>query len=100
MKSVSPEKSIQERLFQFLSEVWIPNLIATLCSMKSMVYISSTTATISMLIPQDIVDGGRPSSSLLQRSTHDHDLSYISKLYPFRVFGLLQFPDAPAQTKG
>nr|POE92091.1 hypothetical protein CFP56_29635 [Quercus suber] len=57
MKSVSPEKSLQKRLLQFLSSVLIPNLIATLCSMKSMVYISSTTATISMLIPQDIVDG-------------------------------------------
>ncbi|KAF3974362.1 hypothetical protein CMV_002315 [Castanea mollissima] len=57
MTSVSPEKSLQERLFQFLSKDLIPNLIATLCSMKSMVYISSTTATISMIIPQDIVDG-------------------------------------------
>ena len=117
LKSVSPEKSLQERLLQFFSNVLIPNLIATLCSMKSMVYISFTTATISMLIPQDIVDGrpvpvffydfyvnstrycGRKaSSSLLQRSTHD--LSYISKLYPFRVFGLLQFPDGPAKAKG
>ena len=42
--------------------------------------------------------GRKASSSLLQRSTHD--LSYISKLYPFRLFGLLQFPDGPAQTKG
>ena len=42
--------------------------------------------------------GWKASSSLLPRSTHD--LSYISKLYPFRVFGLLQFPDGPAQTKG
>ena len=57
MNSVSREKSLQERLFQYLSKVLIPNLIATLCSMKSMVYISSTTATISMIIPQDIVDG-------------------------------------------
>ena len=57
MKSVSPEKSLQERLLQFLSNVLIPNLIDTLCPMKSMVYISFTTATISMLIPQDIVDG-------------------------------------------
>ena len=57
MNSVPPEKSLQERLFQHLSKVLIPNLIATLCSMKSMVYISSTTATISMIIPQDIVDG-------------------------------------------
>ena len=42
--------------------------------------------------------GWKASSSLLPRSTHD--LSYISKLYPFRVFGLLQFPDGPPQTKG
>ena len=35
--------------------------------------------------------GWKASSSLLPRSTHD--LSYISKLYPFRVFGLLQFPE-------
>ncbi|KAK9997467.1 hypothetical protein SO802_022153 [Lithocarpus litseifolius] len=57
MKSVSPEQSLQERLLWRLSKVWIPNFIATLCSMKSMVYVSSTTATISMLVPQEIVDG-------------------------------------------
>ena len=44
-------------LTQLVTLLFLSLLIATFCSMKSMVYISITTATISMLIPQDIVDG-------------------------------------------
>ena len=86
MKSVSPEKSLHERLLHFLSNVLIPNLISILCSMKSMVYISSTTATISMLIPQDIVDGrpipgqNLPNSSFLEKNLlHSMRMKHFSK---------------------
>ena len=97
MKSVSPEKSRQERLLQFLSNVLIPNLIGYFL-LHEINGLHLLHYGYDFYVNSIRYCGRKASSSLLQRSTHD--LSYISKLYPFRVFGLLQFPDGPAQAKG
>ena len=56
MKSVSPEGSLKESLLPCSNKDGVSTFMNS-CSMKSIVYISSTAATISVLLPQKKVDG-------------------------------------------
>ena len=57
MKSVSPEQSLlQESLLPRSNKVGVSNFF-TLWLMKLILYISSSVATVSLLLPQEMVDG-------------------------------------------
>ena len=71
MKSVYLEPSMVESLLQ-LVEVVFSILITTLCSMKSVTYISSVFVTISVLLPQVDVDGSMVPVFFRDRSTAYH----------------------------
>lgn len=72
MKSVYLEPSMVESLLQRLKVVGLSNLSTTLCSMKSITYISSVSAIISMLLPQVDVDGSMVPVFFGDRSTDYH----------------------------
>lgn len=81
MKPVSPERSLQESLVPRLNKIRVPKII-TLCPMKLIVYISSTAATSSMLLPQNNVDG-RPVPVFFRDRSMDYHMFLVSTLFAF-----------------
>ncbi|KAL4632128.1 hypothetical protein ACB092_04G029400 [Castanea dentata] len=82
MKSVSPEQSLlQESLLPCSNKVGVSNF-CTLWLMKLILYISSSAATVSLLLPQDVVDG-TTVPSLFRDLPNLYQIFLISTVFAF-----------------
>ena len=82
MKSVSPEQSLlQESLLPRSNKVGFSNFF-TLWPMESILYISSSAATVSLILPQEAVDG-TTVPSLFRDEPNLYQIFLISTVFAF-----------------
>ena len=82
MKSVSPEQSLlQESLLPRSNKVGVSNFF-TLWPMESILYISSSAATVSLILPQEAVDG-TTVPSLFRDLPNLYQIFLISTVFAF-----------------
>lgn len=92
---VSLLQSLEEIPLPYSNKVGISNFVALLCPMKLIICVFSTATTISMLLPQENVEG-RPVPTFFRDRPTNYYMFLISTLYAVvGAFSALLIPHKP-----